>query len=117
MIRVGSAPRLISSLSPGACPTIAWPTACACARVEAPHLHGAAVALYVRAGSRYEGVANNGFHTLSSTCCFVAAAQYPDSFALNRAIEERCGMLIGETGRDYSLYSGIAAPARPGEHS
>jgi len=72
--------------------------------VEAPHLHGAAVALYVRAGSRYEGVANNGISHFVEHMLFRGCAQYPDSFALNRAIEERCGMLIGETGRDYSLY-------------
>ena len=72
--------------------------------VEAPHLHGAAVALYVRAGSRYERVTNNGLSHFVEHMLFRGCALYPNSFALNRAIEERCGMLIGETGRDYSLY-------------
>jgi predicted Zn-dependent peptidase len=72
--------------------------------VEAPHLHGAAVALYVRAGSRYEGVTTNGLSHFVEHMLFRGCAQFPNSFALNRAIEERCGMLIGETGRDYSLY-------------
>ena len=54
--------------------------------VEAPHLHGAAVALYVRAGSRYEGVANNGISHFVEHMLFRGCAQYPDSFALNRAI-------------------------------
>ena len=72
--------------------------------IEAPHLHGAAVALYVRAGSRYERVSTNGLSHFVEHMLFRGCAQYPNSFELNRAIEERCGMLIGETGRDYSLY-------------
>jgi predicted Zn-dependent peptidase len=72
--------------------------------VEAPYLHGAAVALYVRAGSRYERARVNGISHFVEHMLFRGCAQYPNSFALNRAIEERCGMLIGETGRDYSLY-------------
>ena len=72
--------------------------------IEAPHLHGAVVALYVRAGSRYEGATTNGLSHFVEHMLFRGCAQYPNSFALNRAIEERCGMLIGETGRDYSLY-------------
>jgi predicted Zn-dependent peptidase len=72
--------------------------------VEAPHLHGVVVALYVRAGSRYEGVSSNGLSHFVEHMLFRGCAQFPNSFALNRAIEERCGMLIGETGRDYSLY-------------
>ena len=72
--------------------------------VEAPYLHGAVVALYVRAGSRYERVSTNGLSHFVEHMLFRGCALYPNSFALNRAIEERCGMLIGETGRDYSLY-------------
>jgi len=72
--------------------------------IEAPHLHGAVVALYVRAGSRYEGATTNGLSHFVEHMLFRGCAQYPNSFALNRAIEDRCGMLIGETGRDYSLY-------------
>ena len=78
--------------------------------VEAPHLHGVAVALYVRAGSRYEGVSTNGLSHFVEHMLFRGCAQYPNSFALNRAIEERCGMLIGETGRDYSLYQVTLQP-------
>jgi len=62
------------------------------------------VALYVRAGSRYERASNNGLSHFVEHMLFRGCAHYPNSFALNRAIEERCGMLIGETGRDYSLY-------------
>lgn len=78
--------------------------------VEAPHLHGAVVALYVRAGSRHEGAHTNGLSHFVEHMLFRGCARYPNSFSLNRAIEERCGMLIGETGRDYSLYQVTLQP-------
>jgi predicted Zn-dependent peptidase len=72
--------------------------------VETPHLHAAAMGLYVRTGSRYETARNNGLSHFVEHMLFRGSAGFPTSFALNRAIEERCGMLCGETGRDYSLY-------------
>lgn len=78
--------------------------------VEAPHLHGAVVSLYVRAGSRYETPHDNGLSHFLEHMFFRGSARYANSFELNRAIEERCGMLVGETGRDYSLYQLAMAP-------
>jgi predicted Zn-dependent peptidase len=72
--------------------------------VETPHLHTASVGLYVRTGSRYETPANNGLSHFVEHMLFRGSAQYPSSFDLNSAFEDRCGMLSGETGRDYSLY-------------
>jgi predicted Zn-dependent peptidase len=72
--------------------------------VETPHLHTAAVALYVRTGSRYETAANNGLSHFVEHMLFRGSQGYPSSFALSSAFEDRCGMLSGETGRDYSLY-------------
>jgi predicted Zn-dependent peptidase len=72
--------------------------------VETPHLHGAAAALYVRTGSRHEEARTNGLSHFVEHMLFRGSARFPSSFALNSAIEERCGMLGGETGRDYSLY-------------
>jgi predicted Zn-dependent peptidase len=72
--------------------------------IETPHLHAAAVGLYVRTGSRYETARTNGLSHFVEHMLFRGSAGFPSSFALNRAIEERCGMLCGETGRDYSLY-------------
>jgi predicted Zn-dependent peptidase len=72
--------------------------------VETPHLHAAAVALYVRTGSRFETRKNNGLSHFVEHMLFRGSAGFPSSLALNSAIEERCGMLSGETGRDYSLY-------------
>jgi predicted Zn-dependent peptidase len=78
--------------------------------IEAPHLHCAVASLYVRAGSRYETVRNNGLSHFLEHMFFRGSARYANSFELNRAIEERCGMLVGETGRDYSLYQLAMAP-------
>jgi predicted Zn-dependent peptidase len=72
--------------------------------VETPHLHAAAAGLYVRTGSRYETARTSGLSHFVEHMLFRGSAGFPTSFALNRAIEERCGMLCGETGRDYSLY-------------
>lgn len=72
--------------------------------VETPHLHAASVGLYVRTGSRHETRENNGLSHFVEHMLFRGSAAFPSSFALNSAIEERCGMLSGETGRDYSLY-------------
>jgi predicted Zn-dependent peptidase len=78
--------------------------------VETPHLHGAVVSLYVRAGSRYETARNNGLSHFLEHMFFRGSSRYANSFELNRAIEDRCGMLVGETGRDYSLYQLSMAP-------
>jgi len=72
--------------------------------VETPHLHGAAAGLYVATGSRFESTANNGLSHFVEHMLFRGCARFPSSFALNRAVEEKAGMLCGETGRDYSLF-------------
>jgi predicted Zn-dependent peptidase len=72
--------------------------------IETPYLHTASICLYVRAGSRYETVAENGLSHFVEHMLFRGSSRYPDSLALNRAIEELGGTLYAETGRDYSLY-------------
>jgi predicted Zn-dependent peptidase len=82
--------------------------------VEAQHLHWATVALYVRAGSRYETKATNGLSHFVEHMLFRGSARFPDSYALNRSIEELGGTLYAETGRDYSLYQISLHPTRVG---
>jgi predicted Zn-dependent peptidase len=72
--------------------------------IETPYLHSANLCLYVRAGSRYETVATNGLSHFVEHMLFRGSAGFPDSFALNLAIEDLGGTLYAETGRDYSLY-------------
>ena len=83
--------------------------------VVTPHLHAAAAGLYVRTGSRYETAKTNGLSHFVEHMLFRGSAGFPSSFALNHAIEERCGMLCGETGRDYSLYQVELHPRELGE--
>lgn len=73
--------------------------------VEVPYLHTATVALYVRTGSRYETAKNNGLSHFLEHMLFRGSGQYPNSLALNTAIEELGGTLYAETGRDYAVYS------------
>jgi predicted Zn-dependent peptidase len=80
--------------------------------IETPYLHTANVCLYVRAGSRYETVESNGLSHFVEHMLFRGSSQFPDSLALNRAIEELGGTLYAETGRDYSLYQ---IPLRAGD--
>jgi len=82
--------------------------------VETPHLHSAVVALYVRAGARYESPATNGLSHFVEHMLFRGSARFPTSFLLNRAIEERGGTLYAETGRDYSLYHVALRPSEVG---
>jgi predicted Zn-dependent peptidase len=72
--------------------------------VETPYLHTATLCLYVRAGSRYETPKSNGLSHFVEHMLFRGSSRFPDSLALNRAIEELGGTLYAETGRDYSLY-------------
>jgi len=83
--------------------------------VQCPHLHGAAAALYARAGSRYENADSNGLSHFVEHMLFRGCESHPSSFSLNSAIEERCGMLNGETGRDYSLYQVSCHPRDLGD--
>src|SRR5499427_8487938 len=80
--------------------------------VETPYLHTANLCLYVRAGSRYETVRTNGLSHFVEHMLFRGSSGFPDSFALNLAIEEIGGTLYAETGRDYSLYQ---IPLQPAE--
>jgi predicted Zn-dependent peptidase len=80
--------------------------------IETPHLHTAAISLYVGAGSRYETPRSNGLSHFVEHMLFRGSSRYPDSFALNLAIEEIGGTLYAETGRDYSLYQ---IPLQPTE--
>ena len=80
--------------------------------VETPHLHTGSISLYVRAGSRYETPRSNGLSHFVEHMLFRGSSQFPNSFALNLAIEEIGGTLYAETGRDYSLYQ---IPLQPAE--
>src|SRR2546427_829551 len=72
--------------------------------VEMPHLHAAFLALYAKAGSRYESRKNNGLSHFLEHMFFRGSANYPTSYELNDAIEQQGGTLQATTSRDYTCY-------------
>ena len=77
----------------------------------APGLHSAMVALYVRAGSRHETAAANGVSHLLEHLLFRGSEGFPDSAAMNAAVEAAGGNLNGMTARDHGCYY---TPIHPG---
>lgn len=72
--------------------------------VTLPHLHTAAIAMFVKAGSRFETPADNGLSHFVEHMLFRGTEAYPTSLAMNFAVESLGGTLYAETGRDLSLY-------------
>ena len=72
--------------------------------VEAPHLHTAVVAAYVRVGSRHETPKTNGVSHFLEHLFFRGSEDYPDTVQMNAAVEEVGGNLNGVTTRDHGYY-------------
>ncbi len=79
--------------------------------VSLPHLHTATVAAFVKVGARFEAPDDNGLSHFFEHMMFRGTAAYPDSLALNTAIESRGGTLHAETGRDYTLLQSSFEPS------
>jgi predicted Zn-dependent peptidase len=71
---------------------------------RAPGLHSAMIALYVRAGSRHETAAHNGVSHFLEHLFFRGSVGYPDTVAMNAAVEAAGGSLNGITARDHGCY-------------
>ncbi len=78
----------------------------------APGLHSAMIALYVRVGSRHEGPEVNGISHFLEHLFFRGSEGYPDTVAMNAAVESAGGSLNGITARDHGCYF---TPIHPGE--
>ena len=78
----------------------------------APGLHSAMIALYVRAGSRHETPAVNGVSHFLEHLFFRGSKGWPDTVAMNAAVESAGGSLNGITARDHGCYF---TPIHPGE--
>jgi predicted Zn-dependent peptidase len=72
--------------------------------VELPHLHSSLLALYVRAGSRHETAQKSGVGHFLEHMFFRGSAAFPDSVAMNGAVEDAGGNLNGYTSRDHAFY-------------
>jgi predicted Zn-dependent peptidase len=79
---------------------------------RAPGLHSAMIALYVRAGSRHEAAEVNGVSHFLEHLFFRGSEGWPDTVAMNAAIESAGGSLNGITARDHGCYF---TPIHPGE--
>jgi predicted Zn-dependent peptidase len=71
---------------------------------RAPGLHSAMIALYVRAGSRHETAGTNGVSHFLEHLFFRGSVGYPDTVAMNAAVEAAGGSLNGITARDHGCY-------------
>jgi predicted Zn-dependent peptidase len=71
---------------------------------RAPGLHSAMIALYVRAGSRHERAEVNGVSHFLEHLFFRGSAGWPDTVAMNAAVESAGGSLNGITARDHGCY-------------
>jgi len=72
--------------------------------VPARGLHSAMIALYVRAGSRHETAAVNGVSHFLEHLFFRGSKAWPDTVAMNAAVESVGGNLNGITARDHGCY-------------
>ncbi len=72
--------------------------------VPAPGLHSAMLALYVRAGSRHETAPVNGVSHFLEHLFFRGSLAWPDTVAMNAAVESAGGNLNGITARDHGCY-------------
>ena len=70
----------------------------------APGLHSAMIALYVRAGSRHEELHRNGISHFLEHLFFRGSVGWPDTVAMNAAVESAGGSLNGITARDHGCY-------------
>ncbi len=71
---------------------------------RAPGLHSAMIALYVRAGSRHEDRHRNGISHFLEHLFFRGSVGWPDTVAMNAAVESAGGSLNGITARDHGCY-------------
>jgi predicted Zn-dependent peptidase len=71
---------------------------------RSPGLHSAMIALYVRTGSRHETAAQNGVSHFLEHLFFRGSVGYPDTVAMNAAVEAAGGSLNGITARDHGCY-------------
>ncbi len=83
--------------------------------VSMPHLHSTSISVYVRVGSRHETQETNGLSHFLEHMFFRGCDGFPDSTALNAAMEDLGGHLDGYTTRDYSAFQSTVHPDYVGD--
>jgi predicted Zn-dependent peptidase len=76
-----------------------------------PGLHSAMLALYVRVGSRHEEPEANGVGHFVEHLLFRGSRGYPDSRAMNEAVEAAGGSMNAMTARDHTCFYTSLHPA------
>lgn len=76
-----------------------------------PGLHSAMVALYVRSGSRHEAPGAGGAAHFVEHLLFRGSRGYPDSRAMNAAVEAAGGSMNAMTARDHTCFFTSLHPA------
>lgn len=79
--------------------------------VEAPHLHSAMIAVYVKSGSRHEVPERMGVSHFLEHMFFRGSQKHPDTVRMNALVEAAGGNLNGVTTRDHGYYYTPLAPA------
>ena len=72
--------------------------------IEMPHLHTLEIALFIRAGLRFENEQNNGISHFLEHMLFRGNRKYPDSIALNLEFEKIGRDLRASTLSEYTYY-------------
>ena len=83
--------------------------------VRLPHLHLASIVLFVRVGSRFETKEDNGLSHLLEHVLFRGCGAYPDTYALNAALETIGTGLDAATSRDFTTFEATCLPERVGD--
>lgn len=73
--------------------------------IEMPHIHSLEIAMFVRAGLRFETPANNGISHFLEHMMFRGNRKYPDSVSLNKEFEKIGRDLRASTMSEYTYYS------------
>jgi predicted Zn-dependent peptidase len=82
--------------------------------VQLPHLHTCTLALYLRAGPRFETPAENGLSHMVEHMLFRGTARHRSARALSSAIESLGAVLDGATDRDLGVLHMSLPPERLG---
>ncbi|MCC6624914.1 MAG: insulinase family protein [Deltaproteobacteria bacterium] len=83
--------------------------------VPLPHLHLTSIVLFVRVGSRFEARDDNGISHLLEHVLFRGCEAFPDTYALNSAIETIGTGLDAATSRDFTTFEATCLPSRATE--
>lgn len=83
--------------------------------IAVPHLHSASLSVFVRIGSRHETHQTNGLSHFLEHMFFRGCDGFPDSTALNAAMEDLGGFLDGYTTRDFTGYHSSVHPSYIGD--